>query len=175
MIVFNKDCMQEYIDELIAYGLASDFRPSWIGCDDFLSCLLGELAPFITDEIYPLDISEELRELSSMQEECSDDDIIKEVRTIIENDSYQDYVDVVIILELENSDGEKYYTSILISPDSNSNCGGMLIRDCHIISNKNFSILKNEIIQKVRPMTTKSKGGALSDSEVLALCRNILN
>ena len=143
---FKEEHIHLYIDELIAYGLNHSCRPEWFNSEDFLSSLSIELGPFVCDEINPESVLEDSYALSLKQDGKNDRN------KLIEGSRFRESEDVIMIFELESTDAEKYYTSILFSADYKSNCAGMILRDDFVISNKVFSALNNEIIQRIRTM-----------------------
>lgn len=142
---FEEEHIQLYIDELIAYGFNHNCRPEWFNSEDFLSSLSIELGPFVCDEINPERVLEDSYALSLKQDG-------NDRNKLIGGSRFRESEDVIIIFELESTDAEKYYTSILFSADYKSNCAGMILHDDFVISNKVFSVLKNEIIQRIRTM-----------------------
>ena len=167
---FNEDHLQIYIDELIDNGLDHSCRPDWMDCEEFRTSVSYELVDLsLHDHVFPVDILQELWGVCTARNELDDIDMIKLARSIIEESNNKEYDDFVAIFELENTNKETFYTSIFFSADCIPMSPSYTAHDRYIKSHKSLDVLKNDLILKLRPMTTKPDGSPLSDREILSL------
>ena len=164
MVEFNEDNLQEYIDELIDYGLEKIAEPSWIHDEEFtykLAWRLCEHQEFHTSPLH--DIIGEIQCLVESDFTSKKQKIIA-VRGLIEEPEID--AEIIGITPIINSRNRKFFASFYI-PDIRDNEIDMI--DSSFKCDKDEKRALNQLLQEYRPRTLKPNGKPLSDKEILSL------